>query len=282
MTTWKNLEDVAVSIKQHVPNDEFAALVLDGALMAARDAQNPIRGNLFAAAIRELITHVLHSLAPNANVEACPWFKLVPDARGPTRKQRASYIVQGGISDDFLANELGLDPEDSHRDLLDAMNELNRLTHVQKGTVIGGERAVRDLAERTLSAILTLFESARLCRQGIEAKLEGHVDREVMDKLISETIDDLDILSTHTTVEEHEVETVEVASLNHEFIEYEVSGTVYVELQYGSDSDVENDIGARMPDSYPYSATMRSDVAAPKKILGDSVVLAVDNSSFFE
>ena len=143
--------------------------------------------------------------------------------------------MQGGLTDEFLNNELGIDPEELHAELLDAMGELNKLTHVREGTIVADEGAVLDLVQNTMLAVIGLFENAETCRSRIELELAEHIDREVMDKLISETIDDLDIPSTHTTVEGHQAESIAVRNIGYDTIEYRVLGTVFVQLQYGSD-----------------------------------------------
>ncbi|MFN8511840.1 MAG: hypothetical protein U0841_04460 [Chloroflexia bacterium] len=44
--------------------------------------------------IREVLATMLRLLAPDKLVEAQKWYKLEPDAKGPTQKQRVRYIVQ--------------------------------------------------------------------------------------------------------------------------------------------------------------------------------------------
>jgi hypothetical protein len=104
----------------------------------------------------------------------------------------------------------------------------------------------------------------------------------VFENLISETIQELDELSTHTTVDGHYIDTVEVMSLTATRIEYAITGQVEVELQYGSNSDVRKDLGFRQDDSYPYHAMILSNPAKPMEIQPKNVTLQVDNSSFFE
>ena len=87
--------------------DDFSAQVLTGALAVVAVPNNPIRLNQFAAAMRELFGHTLHALAPDANVTKCEWFKRVPTTNGPTRRQRAKYATQGGLSDDYI-DEIGM------------------------------------------------------------------------------------------------------------------------------------------------------------------------------
>ena len=80
----------------------------------------------------------------------------------------------------------------------------------------------------------------------------------------------------------HYIDTVEVRKMDATRICYVVTGQVEVELQYGSDSDVRDDIGFRQDDSYPYHATVSSNAAKPLEIRSSDVDFTVDNRRFFE
>jgi hypothetical protein len=99
---------------------------------------------------------------------------------------------------------------------------------------------------------------------------------------LSETLQELDELSTHTTVDDHYVAEVRVLRVDDNFIHLVARGTVYVELQYGSGSDLRNDMGAVMSDSYPYTARMQSNARSPREIFKDTIDVAVNNRSFYE
>jgi hypothetical protein len=280
MMTWTDIDTLSRRISALLPEDGLCQGLLTGALMAARQTNNPVRGNLFAAALRELVTHTLHTMAPDLRVEKCAWYKQEPKTKGPTRRQRATYIIQGGLSDKFVRQELGLDPMHEHKRLTNAMDELNKRTHIRAHSAVHKGQDVRRLAATTLEAFLGLFEVAAKCRSLIEDALVDLLDQEIMDRLIGETIDELDELSTHTRVDEHSIDDVKVANLDECAVTYSVTGTVYVELQYGSNSDVRDDIGAINCDSLFYSTTITAPVAAPKSFTPPKI--SIDNSSFFE
>lgn len=62
---WEDVETSRRDLIELVPRDRFLKKICKGAIKAGRDKTNPIRGNLVASALRELATHVLHSLAPD-------------------------------------------------------------------------------------------------------------------------------------------------------------------------------------------------------------------------
>ncbi len=73
-----------------LPLDDFSKLVLKGALRVAADTENPVRLNLFAAAIRELFGHIPCTGWPDAEVAACAWFTFhAPPAREVRHPGRA-------------------------------------------------------------------------------------------------------------------------------------------------------------------------------------------------
>jgi len=280
--SWEDLADRQQQLIARRQNEPFVRAVLEGAFATARAEDNPIRGNLVATAMRELVTHLLHSMAPDERVEACPWYVATPGLNGPTRAQRASYITQGGLSDAFVADALGIEPKEASKPLTDAMAQLNKLTHVRPNTVLHAEEEIKNLLASLMGEIDALLDAADECRRQVEIKIREHVDQAVIDLLMAEAIDDLDILSSHTRIEEQESESIEVVDLDENIVTLSVEGRVYVELQYGSDGDVDRREGAVMSDSFPYRATLQSSVNSPFQFSEDSIDLEVDTSEFYE
>lgn len=59
----EDAERGAEQVERLLP-DTFSRLVVDAAIRVLRDVDDTIRLNLFAAAVRELVTRVFHGLAP--------------------------------------------------------------------------------------------------------------------------------------------------------------------------------------------------------------------------
>lgn len=55
-----------------------------------------------------------------------------------------------------------------------------------------------------------------------------------------------------------------------------------MELQYGSNSDVADDFGMRLDDSYPYKARVIAAAGKPLDIDAEAIQLRIDTSSFYE
>jgi hypothetical protein len=279
---WADVEDARRALIALVPRDRFLKKLCKGAVKAGRDKTNPIRGNLVASVLRELATHVLHSLAPADEVTRCVWFEQDKDTNTVTRGQRARYIVQAGLPDDFVKEELKVDAAAMARPLLDAMGKLHKATHVRAETVVHKGSAVREMLYEVLTELRVLLEDAGEARNSIKEAVGTVLHNAVFESMILDTIQELDELSTHTRVDGHWIDSIEVRRLDAAEIEYRVTGEVEVELQYGSNSDVANDIGMRSDDSYPYKAKVVAEAAKPLDIDAQAIRLTVDTSSFYE
>ncbi|HUD92790.1 MAG TPA: hypothetical protein VMR39_14525, partial [Sphingobium sp.] len=88
--TWNDINSLRADLVRYFPEDRFLRTILKGAYRIARDKSNPIRGNLVASGLREIVGHVLHNLAPGEEVRRCIWFEQATDTKTVTRRQRAN------------------------------------------------------------------------------------------------------------------------------------------------------------------------------------------------
>jgi len=77
----------------------FETKLFEAALKNLDDRANPLRFNNFAYSVRETVRHVLKRLAHDHEVLRCQWYKNETGKQdGITRKQRAYFPVQGGLT----------------------------------------------------------------------------------------------------------------------------------------------------------------------------------------
>jgi hypothetical protein len=270
--------------------DEFSRLVLSGSIRVAWDVGNPIRTNLFAAGLRELVGYVLHEAAPENEIRNCPWFredlnlKAKREAEGlkdkpqVTRRQRMIYATQGGLPDDIIAR-LGVDVNATHTRLSKTYEKLNKLTHVRPGTRITNDAEVVSFMEEALKAVLSFYETLAACRSDIADAVAEEVDDEAFAALTESAVQELDELSTHTLIDEVTVEELSVTKITAKTVSFEAQGTVSVTLNYGSRSDFSRDEGVSIPASYPFSLDLTAPTTDVHRLTpGDA---AVNNSSFY-
>jgi hypothetical protein len=98
--------------------DGFERNLLAAAMSNLRVEDNPLRFNNFAYAIRELVRNAFERLAPDDVVRQCSLYR---DETGKpnavSRRQRVYFSVQGGLSDEYVRDELGVDIAEDHRSL---------------------------------------------------------------------------------------------------------------------------------------------------------------------
>lgn len=235
-----------------------------------------------------MMRHVLEMRAPDEAVRACSWFSDAVEQRRRskvlrpeqvTRRDRMIYATQGGISDEML-KELTLDADGMHRTLADTIDSLNKFTHVQPGTMLGAASAMDNLVDAVLDTLSEFLDSTDMFHAEVAQVVSDAVNTETLSAFTMETIGELDELSTHTQVEDVEVEELKVVGIDARFVIMKGTGTVYVELVYGSGSDERRGDGARMSDQYPFSMTVNASTNDFSQLTID--VLRVDNSSFYK
>lgn len=111
--------------------DGFEKELYQAALCNLDDVNNRLRFNNFAYAMRELVRHVLNRLAPDMEVLDCCWYKNEMDREnGITRIQRVNYAVQGGLSNEYVMDVLGLDIQQIRKSLKKSHDNLSKHTHI--------------------------------------------------------------------------------------------------------------------------------------------------------
>ena len=257
--------------------DKFSQDVLTGALLVVGDGKNPIRISQFSSAVRELFNYSLHFLAPDEQVTKCDWFVLEANTKTPTRRQRAKYATQGGLSDEYIEG-IGVDVEHLHDEALAAINEVNKFTHIRPETVTDDQTYIDDFANSAMHALLLLLSTFEHCRDTIVRALVDEINDEAVNVLITDTIDSVDELATHHSVEAVYVENMRVTSITHDEIQFEVEGTLSVGLQWGSNSDIRSGEGAELDQDFPFHVRMVSPVSDPAAFY--DVTYQVDTSKW--
>ena len=265
--------------------DSFTKDVLSGSLRVLNDDGNPIRGNLFALGVREMVGYLLRAAAPDESIRACAWFPLDERTRGKvskpdqvTRRDRMVYITQGGISDAML-QELKLQPDEMHVALMSTLDDLNKFTHVQPRTMLGSAAETDTLVDGVLETLSDFLDSIEEFRNEVSRAVLDAVNLETLGAFLFETHDALDELSTHTQVDDVQVDKLDVVGIDAQAVTLMGSGTVYVVLQYGSGSDKRRGDDASMNDDYPFTMKVRVSTQSLKGIR--VLDLKVDNTSFF-
>jgi hypothetical protein len=241
-----------------------------------------LRFNNFATGLRELTRIVLHDRAPEKDVKGCCWFKQQFNEGKPiiTRAQRVQYAIQAGLPEDFVENTLGIDVKSTLKEFKGIIDELNKFTHVEKETFDTDEDVAVQLADVALEMFDSLLRTIDDCRSEVRTALEDAARDALNDEMISNMVEDLDVLSTHSTVDQAHVEEFKLRSMGPKLLNFHGSGSVDCDLQYGSDSDNERGDGVRSSASFPLTCEFEADISSPLDL--EVKNLSVDNSSFYE
>jgi hypothetical protein len=240
-----------------------------------------VRAHLFAAGIRELFGLSLETLARDDMVRKCAWFEQVKDTSGPTRHQRALYATRGGLHDAFLRDELDLDPEEFHAGLGKAFSELNKRTHVRPDTLVVEPSEIEAFAERAIRALSDVFISIRDFRRTLVTSIEQRLEREIVEAFVRETIASLDELAGHYFIDVVYTDHIRVLEIGAEIVRYQANGTVAVELQWGSGSDLRNDDGATLRDAFPFTCEIAAPVDQPYRFDNELTEVIVNTSDWY-
>lgn len=273
---------LAEKLKPQLAND-FQRRLLTATVQSIQEESNPLRLNNFSSSFRELFRHVLVELAPDHQVTATSWF--VPDMKNDgrvTRAQKVNYVVHGGLDPVYVEDELGIDVAAERKALLKTIDQLNKFTHVNEDSFGSSAEDAERHALAVCEALQSFLDCADEARKLLCSRVEEQANAEVISRAISETILSLDEIASHHCIDEVDVHQIEVTSMDHAEIQFTAYGSVGVELQWGSNSDVRRGEGAVIRESYPLTCKFISKVDSPEEldVVGDS--LCVDTSSWWD
>lgn len=262
---------------------DFEKALFSAALGNLNDCGNPLLFNNFAYAMRELVRHVMARLAPDEEVLACDWYRDETDRPNRiSRRQRVYYAVQGGLADEYVADEIGLDVGDIHRQLRDSIDNLSKHTHIEEPTFGLGDVEVERFVGETIAAVVGLFETINECRHLLVEALIEHIDASVMEAAISETILSIDELASHHSIDAVYTEGAHIRKIDAYFVYFVAEGTVECGLQWGSNSDLRRGDGATLDQNFPFTCQLTSPVDDPGVIMADESDFSADTSSWWD
>ena len=255
--------------------DDFSRELLSGSLRVAADQENPVRGNLFAAGMRELLSHSLHTFAPDDDVKEAPWFELEEGTDKVTRRQRIRYATQRGITDEFMES-IGVDITTLQNALRDAFQTLNSATHVRPGRTLSSDGDVRALIDETGTALVGFLQTYETNIKLLQEELAGNLYQAIMGEFVQRTFDDIDIVAGAgyevdplSPIDEIVIEDITATSIT-----VRASGEASVTLHYGRGDDA-----AEIGHDFPFWMRFSAPVETPRDLR--LVDYEIDNRGWF-
>lgn len=250
--------------------------------------KSKLRFNNFAYSIRELSRHILHRLAPSDNIQRCLWYKPIKNANGlmvVTRADRINYAIYGGFDNNALT-VMGLkaDIDNARKNLLTSIDILSKYTHINSDTFDVSDSEITRLVNGVIGSFNGFVACMNDIRQQVAAYLEAEINSEILRATIYETYSDIDILSTHSSIENYCIDNIVVMDITPNEVLLNVSGSVDVRLQYGSAGDQRRGDGYITNIDIPYEASASADIKSSLKKfhLNDDIRFDFDTNQYYE
>jgi hypothetical protein len=202
--------------------------------------------------MRILFEHMMDTLAPVDQVIQTSWFQPEREGGKPTRAQRVSFAIHGGLTEQFVRRRLNVDPAPLRKKLLDTVDNLSKQVHGREKTIVVDRDTQAALVDAILNAMDTFLDAVRNCRAAILDPIADALDETAVDVLITDTIQAIDELASHHSIEDVEVVDTGVYKIGATAITYRVTGTVSSVLQWGSNSDVNRGDGLELSESFSF------------------------------
>ncbi|MAA82952.1 MAG: hypothetical protein CME97_11595 [Hyphomonas sp.] len=270
----ETMEELQAALSEKLPT-HFMRVLLDGAMRSILDQQHPLRASNFAVAARELFTQILHYYAPDDDVRNCAWFVQDPNTDRVTRRQRSTYAVQGGLADEYIST-FDIDLAELHSEVANAMNDLNRLVHIQPQRLNQSQEEVVEFGTGVLSAMVALMDAMDHCRDAVASALWTQVYEAMMSEFVRTTIAEIDLVAgagyeLDPLIPIHDFEIGRIDSSN---IDLHIKGSLFVTLHYGSADD-----GAEIDHEFPFEMHLYAPTSVPTDL--DIRSYAIDDSSWY-
>jgi hypothetical protein len=248
-------------IKRLLTN-EFELNLFEASLASLSDGNNKLRFNNFAYSIRELSRHFLYNLAPEENVKDCVWFISETENAKPTRNQRIKYAIQGGIDNELL-KKWGVDINEINEvinDVKDTINTLSKYTHINPEVFDINLAEVEKRSQEVLESFIGLVETIENYREFLKSFLDGHIEEHMVLSVVTNSFENIDNLAPHYSLEDSEIVLYHVSEINPHEIVVDVSGNVYVTLEYGSRQERREGDGLDIRQSFPFETKIRYQI----------------------
>lgn len=265
----------------------FESELYEAAYTNLCEDNNKLCFNNFAYSIRELSRHILYRLAPDYEVKACRWYKPIRDNFGKeiiTRGQRIDYAIHGGIDNNILIQWNIKDCIDkSKKDLLEVVDTLSKYTQIDKDTFNVDANKIRELVSKVTNAFNLFAQLIHETKKILSETLIDKINDTILEETLYNTNSDIDILSTHSSIEEYTIDRIKVETINSSNVYLHVEGMVDVRLQYGSDGDQIRDDGYVTNMNFPYQAEMSTTIGTSLKkfTIEDDINFEVDTADFY-
>lgn len=264
------------------PHEPHLGAILDEVLRIAADSTYQLRFSFAANGLRELLREYFSEVAPDDEIKTACWYEVSDAKDGVGRRQRVQFAIYQFIHPDELPTEFVSDADALAGGLLKAIDKLSKFIHIT-AEVLSTPTSVGEAAlTAALDGFVELFEMIARARQHVRSRLEGEISMALDELFISEFFDNIDQLSTHSRPQGASDVEFEIDSIVADEVSFSGTGSVDVDLQYGSDGDCRRGDGVEFSDSYPFQFSGTTSPDNLRRVKVDPRDVDVDTSSFYE
>lgn len=257
--------------------------MLRGALESYRDAGNSLRFVNAGTALRELLREFLAEVAPDNNVKNAVWF--IPDQtskNGVTRRHRIDFAIFKNLTKDKFPESFAKQSDAIATELLKDIGNLSALTHVTEQVLDKSYLEAAPLFAAVMQRFILLISAIESASLLVEEDVTVEIQTNLDSVFIEEFFDELDILSSHTRPQGASDIEITGITFDESWIQFEGTGSVDCDLQWGSDGDVRRGDGAEASMSFPFSFSGKAAIGDLSQIKIDRNDINIDTSSFYE
>jgi Predicted pPIWI-associating nuclease len=177
---------------------KFDLGVLQSAYSRLYDLNDPMRCNLFALLIREVIRVAISRLSPDEEVKKTSWF--IGDKGTVTRRCRYRFAITGYLSDSVLTAHPQLSAENEISELVNAIGKLSKYAHLSENTYALPLDKVEEFRNNVEDAVIEFAEALVRKKEELAKITLDLTHEEVEESLRSHLPSELAALSCKTTI----------------------------------------------------------------------------------
>jgi len=258
---------------------DFEKQLFEAAMYNLSETHNKLRFNNFAYSMRQLIEHFLDRLGPENEILQAPWYE-EPQNRKTTREQQIKFAIQGWFTDEFFKKTLNIDYMDVSSRLRKSYNNvLNKYTHIKECSFDVPDKEAQTLSQEVLKNTIDFFNAV----QESIFKVNYAIIESINEDFSYDVKEELNCIATHYEVKAIFYDDIDLIKRKSNTLEYLVSGTINVRLQYGSDGDMRRGDGYETTMDFPYTSNVTISFNNEDYSLeASNIDTKIDTESFYQ
>lgn len=224
----------AGKVRGYLKSDDEINL-FDAVLGNLLDCNNKLRINNFAYAAREFIRIYIDNRCTDTQIKKCIWFDKNKNHGNVTRSDKMRYVIHKSLPIEYVKDELEIDSEICIKEMIESIDTLSKYAHISGTFESSNEDS--QIAKNALNAFWGILSTIDETKDKITENLIDAVSSLIDNDFMINYCDQIDSLSTHTSIEdvEHYIDSIEIQD---DCAVIYVDGAIELQLQWGSNSDL--------------------------------------------